>query len=111
MYLPDKFDATPETIPVDDPFSLKSLIAWLEKQPADRAYEFYDCDACLIAEYLRAVKGWETPANHTSSYVTGFFGSMEEYHGVAARWPWTFGAALERARALESAAYRGDSDE
>jgi len=37
-----------------DPFSLDSLIAWLEKQPADKSYQFCDSSSCLIAQYLKA---------------------------------------------------------
>ena len=37
-----------------DPFKIESLIAWLEKQPADKEYEFTDCGSCALAQYFLA---------------------------------------------------------
>lgn len=75
-----------------DPFSLESLIAWLEKQPADKKYDYFNCQgACLIDQYF------------------GRITSFAEYHDICERTNWgaeiagpmphTFGAALDRARA------------
>lgn len=82
-----------------DPFSLESLIAWLEKQPATTAYDYCDPGHCLVGQYLRdqgAKKimlmsgelraiGWRDLVNPRGS------GHRDE--------DWTFGAALTRARA------------
>jgi hypothetical protein len=88
-----------------NPFKLETLIAWLEKQPADEGYE-YDCNGhCLLAQYFTAM-------GFTHVYV----GSTGFYHGddseraemprafdkIAVKSPSTFGAALERARAALS---------
>lgn len=80
-----------------DPFSLEGLIAWLEKQPADKTYNFSNCQGlCLLSQYLTASgKKW------------GFdYGPLIEkapaVEPVAMTEPWTFGAALERARKAQS---------
>lgn len=38
-----------------DPFSLESLIAWLEKQPAAKVYCYTDNGDCLLAQYFTAM--------------------------------------------------------
>lgn len=86
-----------------DPFTLWAFIAWLEKQPADQKYDYLDCfGACLYAQYMQSVGvSWED-AGASSLYRNGdkhkAFREMAIYP-VAARAPWTYGAALERARA------------
>lgn len=89
----------PETKPADV-FSLESLIAWLEKQPAQRTYDYCDAGGCLIGQYLKA-KGVEkyglTPGELKAvgwySIASGW------YDGTRASDTRTFGAALDRARA------------
>lgn len=72
-----------------DSFSLENLIAWLEKHPADQAYNFYDCQGgCLIDQYL----GKRTTAEEYRNVPFLFRGT------IAATSPYTFGAALERAK-------------
>lgn len=86
-----------------DPFSLKSLMEWLEKQPADDEYCFLDTGGCLFFQYL----------DHNGVVVASVGGNYyrAEQHGemitlphgwpkIAAEEPRTFGAALERARAV-----------
>lgn len=84
----------PETKP--DVFSLASLIRWLEKQPADRAYDYHDIFGCIVCQYLDAMCETPWPERGRFSKV---FSSIDQYHAVAAAMPWTFGAALARARA------------
>lgn len=101
-----------------DPFKLETLIAWLEKQPEGAIYN-YNCNGhCLLAQYFTA-QGFK----HVHMYTTGFFhgqpvpGWMGEpearAHGCHTPMPatfdkvasWgdrTFGAALDRARALQN---------
>lgn len=40
-----------------DPFSLESLIAWLEKQPTEQTYSFISPSECLLAKYTTAHGG------------------------------------------------------
>jgi len=80
-------------------FSLENLIAWLERQPADMSYNwasFDDCPGCLITQYLHS---------HRLKFRDGYPRICHELGGrivlaISARYPWTFGAALERACAI-----------
>lgn len=89
-----------------NPFSLESLIAWLEKQPTDRQYCFTEWGECLIAKWLLSID----PRSHLAQNApTGFYYVVLEqtmdfnhFGDIAAgmHWgdSWTFGAALARAR-------------
>lgn len=92
-----------------DPFKLETLIAWLEKQPSGRTYEFTDCNQCALAQYFadhgfgeismgtqdfdygpefrkaRLPDGWNDLVNPSCPREDGYN---------------TFGAVLDRARAL-----------
>jgi len=79
-----------------DPYALSTLIAWLEKQPAGARYNYSDCTGrCLLGLYLLA---------HLVSWSDGSYGALCDRtdwgYNIAAKGPWTFGAALERARAV-----------
>lgn len=91
-----------------DPFSLESLIAWLEKQPAGRTYNFWDgtlmgnCHgACLLHQYLVA-QGLPKILYPQIASIKKLEWDKELQHFVASPTPQTFGAALDRARALAS---------
>lgn len=86
-----------------DPFSLESLIAWLEKQPASAGYCYQSNGNCLLAKYFHA-------AGYPNAMLGGDYVRLhgvrqrtiisEEFQIIPLREPHTFGAALERARAL-----------
>lgn len=82
-----------------DPLKLESLIAWLEKQPAHGEYSYWDCcGKCLLDIYLADVTCKpSTPAPETHHRTCG---GHQNYTRIAMMRPWTFGAALDRARAL-----------
>lgn len=91
-----------------DVFSLEGLIAWLEKQPADESYCYYDVGHCLWGRYVKAMGGFFDEAD---TYYIGdktqrvSFSTATEWQFVVAypgdnKRSCTFGAALERARAL-----------
>jgi hypothetical protein len=85
--------------------SLSGLIAWLEtKNPAEE-YEYYHCHgACLIGQYVNAI-GWRW-GEYRGSDGSGrgqrwwVAPEQEAIRNMSAGWPYTFGAALERAREL-----------
>jgi len=89
-----------------DPFSLDSLIAWLEKQPADVAYD-YSCNGhCLLAQYFTE-KGFRGVAMYSELFehedgadvmLPPHFDDIAV--GVQGNMKLTFGAALRRARVL-----------
>jgi len=84
-----------------DVFSLDSLIAWLETMPADRVYCYDDSGKCLHAQYFAALG---SPAEHLGNVTVIFSGNPETFYipeafrEIAITSPWTFGAALARAR-------------
>ena len=87
-----------------DVFSLDGLIAWLEKQPAEKKYCYMDTGACLLCQYLvsigvpfEGVYGtyWDDANNVTHDIPASVAHIPVEY-------PRTFGAALSRARALRA---------
>jgi len=73
-----------------DALSLAGLVAWLETKPADEKYDFTDCRGkCLYGQYMASHGfGWEEASSFRANV----------YMHVAYQYPWTFGAALERAR-------------
>lgn len=89
-----------------DPHSVASLIAWLERKPAKQIYCYTDTGGCLLAQYFTAqgfkdvdAGGWA----HWSHMVDGNRVSMKAgpvFHQIAKAGARTFGAALERARAV-----------
>jgi hypothetical protein len=94
-----------------DPFSLASLIAWLERQDQDAAYCYSSTGECLLARYFR-----ERGFNRVIMAAEFFYhwprpGSLYEvtrlpphFNDVAKGKLRTFRAALLRARELELAA-------
>ncbi|MEH2501198.1 hypothetical protein V1290_000009 [Bradyrhizobium sp. AZCC 1578] len=101
-----------------DPFSLESLIAWLEKQPADKTYD-YGCNGhCLLAQYFTAM-GFKdvcvggTHFDHRRDGRRAFVCIPQNFGDIAIdrhsifgngtdRKDRTFGGALKRARYLAS---------
>ena len=88
-----RWDAKVET--KADPLTLPALIAWLEKQPADAGYNYCQPETCLIAQYLKAsgLKKFCLMSREVER-----LGWMDIVHPISG--DWTFGAALQRARAL-----------
>jgi len=90
-------------VKADPLLTLESLIAWLEKQPAATRYNYGNCDGrCLYGQYMAAhgVR-WMDSGAAESNTARGDFCSWVYSH-VACQRPWTFGAALKRARAALS---------
>lgn len=88
-----------------DPFSLDSLVAWLEKQPAAKVYCYADTGHCLLSQYFTAM-GFEN-ITMGSNYFFGVDRSRVElpphFDNVAVSHPRTFGKALARARRFQNA--------
>lgn len=86
-----------------DPFTLVAVIAWLEKQPPDKSYDWMAVHGCLACQYFQSL-GHDAPWGNSHAIVDGGyrtpFGGSKNYHAIAGAVPWTFGAALERARKL-----------
>lgn len=81
-----------------DPFSLPSLIAWLETMPADKDYCPGMLNHCLLAQWAQAMgeedisqRSWDLGNLRPFSVIAAIDGPAHHLR--------TFGAALERARA------------
>ena len=94
-----------------DPFSLASLIAWLERQDPHSAYCYSSTGECLLARYFRergfnrvimaAEFFYHWPRSNALYEVARL---PRHFNDVAKGKVRTFGAALSRARELELAA-------
>lgn len=97
-----------------DPFTLESLIAWLEKRLATGRYSYVTCGHCLLAQYFTdcgfiAVRVTPKYLLHQGGNVVlpMHFNSIavgdESLALEKLSQGWTFGAALDRARKLADA--------
>ena len=70
--------------------SLNSFIFFLERQPADKIYNYPDCSECAIGQYAKSIgcTYHDIPAKFTHEW--------NEF--IAGPAPWTYGAAAARAR-------------
>jgi hypothetical protein len=85
-----------------DVFSLESLIAWLEKQPAKKTYCYTDNGACLLSQYFRASGYEKAEIGGYNAWLEGYGQGQtllpEAFSDLVYEHPRTFGAALKRAR-------------
>jgi len=90
-----------------DPFSLTSLILWLERQEPTDWYEYTMCSYCLLAQYFTACGFKDVkmgPKNFTHRDSPFRVDLPKGFNDIAASVmpsDWTFGAALNRARAIQ----------
>jgi hypothetical protein len=96
------FDPKWEVQTKPDVFSLENLIAWLEKRPAHLDYDFYCSGQCLIGQWMRSIDPGVSEPPFSGSFVYIVDGKEidleDRYSDLAVSEPWTFGAALDRAR-------------
>lgn len=90
------FDPKWEVQTKPDVFSLESLIAWLEKQPADRQYDYCLPGTCLVAQYLSANGVEDSTLSSEDLDRLGWHDIAQDEDGLPQ--DWTFGGALCRAR-------------
>lgn len=89
-----------------DPLQLGTLIAWLEKQPGETAYDYGCNGGCLLALYFQAhgftgaMMGSVTFWWVDKGQQTPILDLPNGFNVIARQHPRTFGAALERARAV-----------
>ena len=69
---------------------LDNFTAWLREQPADQTYNWFDPQQCVMAQFL-------APSKQTVLTKP----LPDWYERVTQQHPWTFGAALKRAEALQ----------
>lgn len=87
-----------------DPFSLESLVAWLEKQPKRETYCYIDHGRCLLGQYFTDC-GFESPHIFSDGYFDhgpaddrGRKNYPDAFNEIAIGMPRNFSAALVRAR-------------
>ncbi|RVN87405.1 hypothetical protein CN105_18845 [Sinorhizobium meliloti] len=83
-------------------FDNAALIDWLAAQDPKRFYDYTNCDKCLLAQCLRC-RGFphafvDTDRAHMRRYGLDPRDLPPGWNDVAQGRPWTFGAALTRAR-------------
>lgn len=92
---------------------LDSLIEWLEQQPTDGTYSYISSRDCLMAQYFKA-KGLKNVRITPHLYRAGY-NPLGDSKPLPKGWErisiglpavdqqenWTYGRALERARALQ----------
>lgn len=84
-----------------DPFSLEALISWLKKQPAEKKYHHGSLQFCLLAQFIRHTGVSNRNAIKDKSWELGILPPFATVaFGASGAGPYTFGAALTRARAL-----------
>ena len=86
-----------------DPFSLDSLISWLERMPPAATYCYALYEDCLLAQWLKATFDDFGPSTKVMCY--GYFAGgkhidLTNFEPIVMADTRTFGAALERARDL-----------
>jgi hypothetical protein len=83
-----------------NPLSLTTLIAWLQTKNPAEFYAFSDlCGKCLFSQYLTSMGFNPEP---TSEYTFDTWALHLYFGEVASMKPFTFGAALERAKRLDA---------
>lgn len=83
-------------MPLEEVYSIEGFIAWLEKQPRDIHYDWFNTYECIARQYLTA-RGINKLAN-----LAGVFSSLKIYQKVCGKYPWTFGDALRRAKKIKA---------
>ena len=74
-------------------FNLDNLIAWLETKDPTQRYDYWIPKSCVMGQYLteQGFMPWDTDVSQLEC----------EFSSVGVSKPWTFGAALERAKLLK----------
>lgn len=99
MFKPYTIEPAEEAKAKPDVFSLEGLIDWLETKPADEVYCYFDSGKCLAALFHAYAA---RPDYHPVILCFGpEHGKEFEYllEDISCEVPYTFGAALIRARA------------
>ncbi len=80
-----------------DPLTLDGLIKWLKMQHPKGGYNFHSAGTCLLDQYIKYATGKSGYSGHLHFKICG---GDDQYMKIAGEKPWTFGAALKRAKAV-----------
>lgn len=91
-----------------NPMTVTSLVAWLEKQPANGEYNYANSIDCMLCRYFRAHEVAFDGVNATTYWLGDQRTQLPEHFDNIARGnaglivddcpEWNYGAALRRAR-------------
>jgi hypothetical protein len=87
-----------KSVDLGNPFSLESLIAWLEKQPAAAVYDWSQPRSCLLGQWCQFNGLIDAAVGDKSLEIGTYDRGRNIFFKIAMSEPYTFGAALERAR-------------
>jgi hypothetical protein len=73
-------------------YSLSELIAWLEKQPQDKLYDWSDAGICVLGQFAAAMGAEDAELESLA------LSNIAPFDDIALNRPYTFGDALKRAR-------------
>lgn len=87
-----------------DPLSLDAFIAWLEKQPGETEYDWYNYHYCIVGRFVTSVRK-TLPFEERVCRLGGpnYWSVGPWRNDVGLPRPWTYAAALDRARKLRDA--------
>ncbi len=112
MFQPDKLaDLISKPAQKADPFSLRSLVEWLERQNPREVYDHNSASVCLACQYATDMMGERVTYNKASYRLEEGIGQerklkilYDQTDGNFSPYAsaYTFGAALQRARNLLS---------
>ncbi len=87
-----------------DPFTLAAFIVWLENRSPETQYSYANCrGGCLIGQYMAKLGiDWYGKGAPYCDFLAKFEAQGIDLQSIAGRAPYTFGAALDRAGALQA---------
>lgn len=79
--------------------SLAGFVAWLERQPADQIFDYWDCEVCACAQYATSLgmseRQWSKEATSETHPNSATWVELNHLVCIAGR---TFGDVLAAAR-------------
>jgi hypothetical protein len=83
--------------------SIKTMLAWVEKQPPEKQYVYSDETGCACAQFADAIGRGAEWANRPLGALDDLFlacgkSVWRQLDHIACPWPRTFGALAERLR-------------
>lgn len=86
-----------------NPLSVAAFVEWLDKKPAQETYDYYKFESCALGQWVKSLDPGAIDRDlEGDSYTYRVNGKIvnlrDPFRDIVAYHPWTFGAALERAR-------------
>lgn len=91
-----------------EPLTLAHFIQWLESKDPNEAYRASDAHNCALAQWVKSIDPAAHQERGRSSYcynVNGKVIDLVDYNLIVLPSPCVFGAALERAKAIQNGSF------